>query len=187
MIIDTGEQFYAVACREYTLPREDGSSQPRGWIQGNTKIGHVLEVTTSCLHGKHGVEIRIWSLSEDNSQSWVRISHGSNKFVIDSNNNDTEVPEDLPEEQASQPIVKVFAARSKAKAKPQRREPVDVPSIIPMSERKWTTRRRRSSSILEDQELSSKSISTSTRLVGRSLDIMLGSRRRTKKEISVLH
>ena len=32
--------------------------------------------------------------------------------------------------------MKIFAARSKAKAKPQRREPVDVPSIIPMSERK---------------------------------------------------
>ena len=41
------------------------------------------------------------------------------------------------EEQASQPIVKVFAARSKAKAKPQKGEPVDVPSIIPMNERKW--------------------------------------------------
>ena len=74
---NTGEQFYAMACREYTLPREDGSSQPRGWIQGNTKIGPVLEVTTSCLYGKHGVEIRIWSLSEDNTHSWVRISHGS--------------------------------------------------------------------------------------------------------------
>ena len=59
MTEDTGEQFYAVACREYTLPRDDGSSQPRGWIQGNTKIGPVLEVTTSCLHGKHGVEIKI--------------------------------------------------------------------------------------------------------------------------------
>ena len=80
MTKDTGEQFYAVACREYTLPREDGSSQPRGWIQGNTKIGPVLEVTTSCLHGKHGVEIRIWSLSGDNTHSWVRISHGS-KFL----------------------------------------------------------------------------------------------------------
>ena len=137
MTKDTGEQFYAKACREYTLPRNDGSSQPKGWIQGNTKIGPVLEVTTSCLYGKYGVEIRIWSLSEDNTQSWVRISHGSNKFVIDSNNNDTENPEDLPEEQASQLKVKDFACRSKAKAKPQRREPVDSPSIIPMNERKW--------------------------------------------------
>ena len=138
MTKDNGEQFYAKACREYTLPRSDGSSQPKGWIQGNTKIGPVLEVTTSCLYGKHGVEIRIWSLSEDNTQSWVRISHGSNKFVIDSNNNDTEIPEDLPEEQALQLKVKDFACRSKAKAKPQRREPVDhSPSIIPMNERKW--------------------------------------------------
>ena len=58
--------------------------------------------------------------------------------MIDSNNNDTEIPEDLPEEQASQLIVKDFAARSKAKSKPQRREPVDYsPSIIPMNEWKW--------------------------------------------------
>ena len=64
---DTGDltQFHAVACREYTLPREEGSSQLRGWIQGNTKIGPLLEVTTSCWHGKHGVEIRIWSLNGD--------------------------------------------------------------------------------------------------------------------------
>ena len=179
MTEDNGEQFYAKACREYTLRRNDGSSQPKGWIQGSTKIGPMLEITTSYLYGKHGIEIRIWSLSEDNSQSWVRISHGSIKFVIDSNCNTTEVPEDLPEEQASQVIVKDFAARSKAKAKPQRRGPVDLPSIIPMNERKWidiepgnyylsayevskkvinllrhspnsTTRRRRSSSILEN-------------------------------------
>ena len=123
--------------QKLALPRNDGSSQPTGWIQGNTKIGPVLEVTTSCLYGKHGVEIRIWSLSEDNTQSWVRISHGSNKFVMDSNNNDTEVPEDLPEEQTLQLKVKDFACRSKAKAKPQRRELVDSPSIIPMNERKW--------------------------------------------------
>ena len=94
MTKDNGEQFYAMACREYTLPRNDGSPQPKGWIQGNTKIGPVLEVTTSCLYGKHGVEIRNWSLSEDSTHSWVRISHGSNKFVMNSNNNDTEVPED---------------------------------------------------------------------------------------------
>ena len=85
MTKDTEEQFFARACREYTLPRNDELSQPKGWIDGNTRIGPVLEVTTSYLYGKHGIEIRIWSLSEDNSHSWVRISHGSNKFVIDSN------------------------------------------------------------------------------------------------------
>ena len=56
--------------------------------------------------------------------------------MIDSNNNYTESPEDLPEEQA-QLKVKVFAARSNAKAKPQRREPAGYsPSISPMNERK---------------------------------------------------
>ena len=40
MTKDTAEfsQFHAVACREYTLPRVEGASQPKGWIQGNTKI-----------------------------------------------------------------------------------------------------------------------------------------------------
>ena len=57
--------------------------------------------------------------------------------MIDSNHISTEVPSDLPEEQVSPSVVKDFAARSKAKAKPQRREPVDLPSIIPMNERMW--------------------------------------------------
>ena len=131
----------------------------KGWIQGNTKIGPVLEVTTSYLYGKHGIEIRIWSLSEDNTQSLVRIFHGSNKFVIDSNNNNnTEIPEDLPEEQALQLKEKDFAGRSKAKAKPQRREPVDnSPSIIPMNERKWIDIEPRNSS-LSAYEVSKKVI-----------------------------
>ena len=38
MTEDNGEQFYAKACREYTLPRSDGSSQQQGWIQGTTKL-----------------------------------------------------------------------------------------------------------------------------------------------------
>ena len=131
MTEDTGDltQFHAVACREYTLPREDGSSQPRGWIQGNTKIGPVMEVTTSCLHGKHGVEIRIMSWSRDNTHSWVRISHGSNKFVMNLNNNEIEIPEDQLED---------FACRAKAKAKPQRIDPAgSSPRIVPMGRRNW--------------------------------------------------
>ena len=42
----------SVACREYTLPRDEKSSDPKGWIRGNTKIGPVLEVTTSHQQGK---------------------------------------------------------------------------------------------------------------------------------------
>ena len=64
-------QFHAVARREYTLPREEGASQPKGWNQGNTKIEPVWEVATCCLHGTYGVWIRIWSLNRDNAHSWV--------------------------------------------------------------------------------------------------------------------
>ena len=35
----------SVACREYTLPRDEKLSDPKGWSRGNTKIGPVLEVT----------------------------------------------------------------------------------------------------------------------------------------------
>ena len=124
MTKDTGDltQFNTVACREYTLPREDEASQPKGWIQGNAKIGPVLEVATTYLHGKYGVEIRIKSLSRDNTDSWVRISHGSNKFVTNLNNNETEIPEDQLDEYALKLNAKDFACRSKAKVKPQRRE-----------------------------------------------------------------
>ena len=51
MTKDTGDfrQFRSVACREYTLHRDDQASQPKGCIQGNTRIGSVLEVTTSYM------------------------------------------------------------------------------------------------------------------------------------------
>ena len=77
-----------VACRVYTLPRDEKSSDPKGWIRWNTKNGPVLEVTTSFLQGKYGVEIRIESVDKDNSHSWVRLSHGLNKLVTDLSNKD---------------------------------------------------------------------------------------------------
>ena len=78
----------SVACREYTLPRDEKSSDAKSWIRGNTKIGPVLEVTTSYLQGKYGVETRIESVNKDNSHSSVRISHGLNKLVTDLSNNE---------------------------------------------------------------------------------------------------
>ena len=207
--------FYAMACREYTLPRKDGSSQPRGWIWRNKKIGPVLKVTSSSLHGQHGVVIRILSLSENNTHSWVRISHGSNNFVMDPKRNDTEVPEDQPEEQAIQLNGKNCACRSKEKAKPQRKELVDKsPSIIPMNARNWIDIEPENRSLsayevskkvihllrqqeqweengavpfLENKTTYSESICTNSLLVRQSMGSMLGSRRRSKMEISVLH
>ena len=131
-------QFNTVACREYTFLRGEAASQPKGWIQGNTEIGPELEVATRYLHGKHGVEVRVMSLSRHNTHSWVRISHESNKFVMNLNNNETEIPEDQLEEYALKLSAKDFACRSKAKAEPQRREPAgSSPRIVPIERRNW--------------------------------------------------
>ena len=136
---DTGDfrQFQSVACREYTLPRDDRASQPKGWIQGNMRIGPVLEVTTSFQHFKYGIEIRIESVNQDDSHSWVRISYGTVKYVIDSIEDNTENPADPQEEQIPQTSTSVVAARSKAKAKPQPRELAGTTATIPIHQRRW--------------------------------------------------
>ena len=48
----------------------------------------------------YGIEIRIESVNQDNSHSWVRISHGTVKYVIDSIQDNTEIPADPQEEQS---------------------------------------------------------------------------------------
>ena len=110
-------QFHSVACREYTLPRDDAASQPKGWIQGNMRIGPVLEVTTSFQHFKYGIEIRIESVNQDNSHSWVRISYGTVKYVIDSIQDNTEIPADPQEEQVPQTSIKCGCSQVKGKSK----------------------------------------------------------------------
>ena len=142
MTKDTAEfsQFTdSVASREYSLPRDEDASEPKGWIRRNTKIGPVLEVTTCCLQGKYGVEIRIKSAHKDNSHSWVRISHGLNKLVTNLNNNEQETSEMQFEEHASKLNAGDFASRSKAKAKPQRRDSASSSTrTFPIGERTWT-------------------------------------------------
>ena len=134
----------SVTCREYTLPRDEKSSDPKGWIRGNTKIGPVLEVTTSYIQGIYGVEIRIESVNKDNSHSWVRISHGLNKLVTDlsnnkDDNNEQETSEMQFEDFALKTNVLAFASRSKAKAKPRRRTlACSSTGTVPIGERSWT-------------------------------------------------
>ena len=62
------------------------------------RIGPVLEVTTNFPHFKHGIEIRIESVNQDDSHSWVRIFYGRVKYVIDSIQDNTEIPADPQEE-----------------------------------------------------------------------------------------
>ena len=118
---NASEFLHTVGCREYTLPRDDQASEPKGWIRGNTRIGPILEFTTSFQHFKFGVDVRIQSVNEDNSQSWVRISFGTIRYVNNYVKYNTHNFADPQEEEDVPTSSGVVAARSKAKAKPQPR------------------------------------------------------------------
>ena len=96
----------AVACGEYTFPRDEETSEPTGWIRGNTQMGPVLEVATCCLRGKYGVEIIIMyerrQFSLLSEQETLEVQFKEYALKLDASD---------------------FACRSKAKAKLQRREP----------------------------------------------------------------
>ena len=62
------------------------------------------------------------SMNEDNSHSWVRISHGSDKLVTNLNSSEQETSEVQLKEYALKLDASDFACRTKAKAKPQRRQ-----------------------------------------------------------------
>ena len=78
-------QFHAVACREYTLVRGSSITTERAGSKETPKLGPYWKlqpvICTTLTPG-------------------VRICHGSNKFVMNLNNNETEIPEDQLEEYA---------------------------------------------------------------------------------------
>ena len=103
-----------------------------------------IEVTTSYLQGKYGVETRIEFLNKDNSHSWVRISHGLNKLVTDLINreyddDEQEISTTKTELFALKTEVLAFASRSKAKGKPRRPSTTCLSTrTLPIGERQWT-------------------------------------------------
>ena len=133
-----------MACRENTLPRDEDSSEPKGSIRGNTKSGPALEVTTCCLQGNYGVEIRIKSFSIDSCHSWIRTSRGLNQLftnLIDKeyDENEQETSETKTEAFALKTDVFAFAIRSKTKAKPRRpTSACSSTSTFHIGERTWT-------------------------------------------------
>ena len=96
-----------------------------------------MEDKTSFRHFKYGIEIRIRSVNQDDSQPWVRISYGTVKYVNESIEDDTENLADSQEEKSPQTSTSVVAAKSKAKAKPQPRELAGTTTTIPIHQRRW--------------------------------------------------
>ena len=89
-MIRSWKDWKALSHAENTFSLEAKNRQrQKGWIHEDTRIGPVLEVAVCYHQGCHGLEIRIQSLSEDGTRSWVRVRIGINKYV-------TEISEILP-------------------------------------------------------------------------------------------
>ena len=90
------------------------------------------------------MESRIESVNKDNSDSWVRSSHGLDKLVTDLSNeehddNEQQTSETKSEEFVLKTNVLAFASRSKAKAKPRRSTSAcSSTRTIPVCEMFWT-------------------------------------------------
>ena len=109
-------------------------------FEGTPKFDPYWNSQLVALHGKYRVGIRIMSVNKEYSHSWVRVSHGSNK-VVTNLNNEQETSEVQFKVYALKLNAKNCACRSKAKAKPQRREPAcPSPRTIPFGKRTWTLR-----------------------------------------------
>ena len=205
--------FWTISCsglsRIHSSP-DDESSQPKGWIQGDTRIGPILEVTT-VIYGEN-MELKLESglrvktililgsefLMEQKICGWFKLlQHRSScRFTwrtsvtiecesccsqIKGKSKTTEQRNCWITEHCSNEWKKVdwywtsrilsLCVRGLAESR--------YSSSTLLND---TTRRWRSSSILENQVLSSESISTKPILVGWSLENMLGSRRRIKKK-----
>ena len=78
---------------------------------------------TTCEHALRARSLRLTPLCRVTCASWLKVflslisyhPHGTIKYVIDSIQDNTELPSDPHEDQVPQTSVKVIAARSKAK------------------------------------------------------------------------
>ena len=205
----------SVACREYTLPRDDPASEPKGWIQGNTRIDLFWKSQRAFSTSN--------SESKFESNRWKKtiLTPGSEfptetiRYVNNYIKYNTQSLASPQEEEAVSASSEVIAARSKAKAKPQ-------PRGIFWHERPFHWVKEfglilyHQSKILDSHNLSKKSdqssstqsestieskmeqfnstrlnsihglFSSNTKLVGQSMVSLFGCRRRIQTKISVL-
>ena len=121
-------------CREYTLPREEEASQPKGSIRGNTKMGPLSEFTTCCLQGKYGVEKRIclWKVLGLNF-SWIKQVFDELKQHCAGNSRSS------ARRKRQNWMRRIFHADQRLKEKAQRREPAgSSPRTVPIVKRTRT-------------------------------------------------
>ena len=177
MTKDTAEfsQFRAVACREYSLPRDEEASQPKGWIQGLPHVGCTVST-----------ELR----SELCLFSWrICVNTGCERFCMPIKGQSK-----TTKKRTCRLLTKNNSFREKNVDRCWTRgifvlrlwniEEIDSSSS---SLKSSTSRRWWSGSILENQEISSKTFPVLSSLVWRQVEEKHGKRRRKQEEIPVLH
>ena len=71
-------------------------------------------------------------MGQDNVQSWVKITYGTIKYVVDSNQNNTEIPADQHERHKQ--VLRLLQPDQRQKQN-DNRKPVDTTTTISMHER----------------------------------------------------
>ena len=110
---DTGDfkRFRSVACPWiYSSTRR--SSFTTKWLDSRKHENWTCIGSHNQLHVRKTWNWNQNLVNDHHSQSWVGISYGTVKYVIDSNHNNTEIHADPLEAQTSQTSVKVIAGRS---------------------------------------------------------------------------
>ena len=126
-----------VTCREFSLPRDEKSTGPKGCIRGKTRKLDPCwrsQPVTCKVNMEWKLELNLWTKTI--SHSWVRISHGLNKLVTDLSNKKYDDNEQETSETKTE--VFAFASRSKTKAKPRKSSTTCSSSrTVPILERTW--------------------------------------------------
>ena len=124
-------QWHVVNCRFQEMTKhhnqEDGSRE-------TPKLNPWWTLQPAICYGKHGVEIRIMSLSRDNTGSWLKfLMHQINLWWIW-----TTTAQKFLKISSKIKRYQDFVSQEKAKTKPQRREPAgSSPRIVHIERRNW--------------------------------------------------
>ena len=63
------------------MPRDEKENCAKGWIESDAPFGPVSDTKVSKTHGRYSVEVKVPSLFEDQTISWVRIVNAVEKYV----------------------------------------------------------------------------------------------------------
>ena len=66
--------------RRFALPRNEEENCAKGWIRSDERFDPVLEIKVCETFGRYCVEVKVPSLFEDQTTSWIRIVSGVEKL-----------------------------------------------------------------------------------------------------------